>query len=187
MQRLLAWWLFNVRGWKIEGKFHYDLPKSIMIVAPHTHSVDFFLGLAIRKKLHLEFIHFLGKRELFWPPLGWFLRSLGAYPVNRTHHQNMVDQVVGVFNKKESFHLALSPEGTRKKVTKLKSGFYHIAKNAHVPIVMVGFDFPGKKVVFAEPFFISEDEKAAMHTIVQFFKGFRGYLPHLGITEDLVS
>jgi lysophospholipid acyltransferase (LPLAT)-like uncharacterized protein len=97
----------------------------------------------------------------------------------------MVDQVVGIFNKKERFHLALSPEGTRKKVTKLRSGFYHIAKNAHIPIVMVGFDFAQRRVVFAEPFFATADEKADKHNIVQFFKQFIGYIPEYGITEDL--
>jgi 1-acyl-sn-glycerol-3-phosphate acyltransferase len=185
MQQLLAWWLFNIRGWKIEGKFHFELPKSIMIVAPHTHWVDFFIGLAVRKKLHFEFVHFLGKSELFWPPLGWLLRNLGAYPVDRQQKHNMVDQVVEIFNKKERFHLALSPEGTRKKVTKLRSGFYHIAKNAHIPIVTVGFDFAQRRVVFAEPFFASADEKADKYKIVQFFKQFKGYIPEYGITEDL--
>ena len=185
MQQLLAWWLFTIRGWKIEGKFHFELPKSIMIVAPHTHWVDFFIGIATRKKLHFEFVHFLGKSELFWPPLGWLLRYLGAYPVNRQQKQNMVDQVVDIFNKKERFHLALSPEGTRKKVTKLRSGFYHIAKNAHIPIVMVGFDFAQRRVVFAEPIFASADEKADKHNIVQFFKQFIGYIPEYGITQDL--
>ena len=74
-----------------------------MIVAPHTHWVDFFIGIAVRKKMGFEFVHFLGKSELFWPPLGWLLRYLGAYPVNRQHKQNMVDQVVEIFNKKERF------------------------------------------------------------------------------------
>lgn len=185
MQQLLAWWLFTIRGWKVEGKFHFELPKSIIIVAPHTHSFDFFVGLAIRKKMHFEFVHFLGKSELFWPPLSWLLRYLGAYPVDRHQKHNMVDQVVAIFKKKERFHLALSPEGTRKKVTKLRSGFYHIAKNANVPIVMVGLDFPGRKVVFAEPFFASTDETADKYKIIQFFKDFKGYIPDLGITEDL--
>jgi len=187
MQQLLTWWLFTVRGWKIVGKFHFELPKSILIVAPHTHSVDFFLGLGIRKKMHLEFVRFLGKSELFWPPFSWFLHYIGAYPVDRAQKQNMVDQVVTLFNKKERFHLALSPEGTRKKVTKLRSGFYHIAKNANVPIVMVGLDFPSKRVVFAEPFFVSDIEKADMQKIIQFFKDFKGYIPNLGITEDIVN
>ena len=80
MQQLIDWWMFSIRGWKIEGKFHFELPKSIMIVAPHTHWVDFFIGLAVRKKLGFEFVHFLGNSELFWPPLGWLLRYLGAYP-----------------------------------------------------------------------------------------------------------
>lgn len=185
MQQLLTWWLFTVRGWKITGKFNFGLPKSIIIVAPHTHSLDFFLGLGIRKKMKLEFVHFLGKKELFWPPFSWFLRYLGAYPVDRSQKLNMVDQVVALFNKNERFHLALSPEGTRKKVSKLRTGFYHIAKNAKAPIVMVGFDVPSKRVVFAEPFFVSDNEKADMHKIIQFFKDFKGYIPNLGITEDI--
>ena len=187
MQHLLTWWIFNVRGWKIEGKFHYELPKSIILVAPHTHSFDFFIGLAIRKKMHLEFVHFLGKSELFWPPLSWLLSYLGAYPVERHYQNKMVDQVVALFNKKQQFHLALSPEGTRKKVTKLRSGFYHIAKNAQVPIVMVGIDFSSRKVLFAEPFFVSEDETNDKHKVVQYFKDFKGYIPDFGITEDTKS
>jgi len=97
----------------------------------------------------------------------------------------MVDQVVEIFNKKERFHLALSPEGTRKKVTKLRSGFYHIAKNAHIPIVTVGFDFAKRRIVFAEPFFATTDEKADKYKIVQFFKQFTGYIPEYGITTDI--
>ena len=185
MHQLLVWWFFTVKGWRIKGTFPFHLKKAVYIVAPHTHSIDFFLGLAIRKKMHFEFVHFLGKSELFWPPLGWFLRSLGAYPVDRKNKHNMVEQVVEIFNKKERFHLALSPEGTRKKVTRLRTGFYHIAKNAKIPIVMTGFDFSKKKVVFAEPFFVSEDEKADLFKIVEFFKQFKGYIPEYGITGDL--
>mgnify|MGYP002148914300 CR=1 FL=1 len=133
MQSLLAWWLFTVRGWKIKGNYPYHLRKSILVVAPHTHNLDFFLGLAIRKKLHIEFVHFLGKKELFWGIFGVILRKLGGFPVERGKNSNQVDQVVGLYNSRESFHIAISPEGTRKKVTRLKTGFYHIAKNAQIP------------------------------------------------------
>ena len=185
MQQLLAWWLFNIRGWRIEGKFHFELPKSIMIVAPHTHWVDFFIGLAVRKKLHFEFVQFLGKKELFNPITGWFFRLLGGHPVDRGKKSNMVDQVVALYGKHERFHIALSPEGTRTKVEKFRTGFYHIAKNAHVPILMVGFDFGQRRVVFADPIYPSDNEKADMRLIVDFFKQFKGYIPEYGITEDL--
>jgi 1-acyl-sn-glycerol-3-phosphate acyltransferase len=185
MQKLLAWWYFTVRGWKIAGSFQYDLNKSVLVVAPHTHAFDFFLGLAIRKKMHLEFAHFLGKKELFKGVFGYVLRKLGGYPVERSKNQNQVEQVVKIFNEKEVFHIALSPEGTRKKVSRLKSGFYHIAKNANVPIVMVALDFEHKKVIFSAPFHTSDNEAADKQKIVSFFKGIKGYLPANSITEDI--
>lgn len=185
MQQLLAWWFFTVRGWKIEGRFPFELNKSVLVVAPHTHSFDFFLGLAIRKKMHFEFVHFLGKKELFWGIFGFILRQLGGYPVERSKNSNQVDQVVKIFNEKTLFHIALSPEGTRKKVGRLRTGFYHIAKNAQVPIVMVALDFEHKKVIFAPPFMTSENEKADKQKIVAFFKGILGYKPSYSITEDI--
>ena len=185
MQQLLAWWYFSVRGLKTEGQFPFELKKSVLVVAPHTHSFDFFLGLGIRKKMHFEFVHFLGKKELFWGIFGFILKQLGGYPVERSKNSNQVDQVVKIFNQKERFHIALSPEGTRKKVNRLKSGFYHIAKNANVPIVMVALDFEHKKVIFAPPFMTSENEKADKQKIVRFFKGILGYIPSNSITEDI--
>lgn len=184
MHQLLVWWFFKIRGWTIEGSFPYELKKSVIIVAPHTHNVDFFLGLAFRKKLHLEFVRFLGKKELFIPPFSWILKSMGGSPVDRSKSNNLVDQVVDLFNKNERFHLALSPEGTRKKVTKLKSGFYHIAKNAQVPIVMIGLDFAHRKVVFAAPFTSSDDMEADKKRIIAFFSPFKGYIAEFGIDQD---
>lgn len=185
MQQLIAWWYFTLRGWKIEGQFPFELNKSILVVAPHTHSFDFFLGLAIRKKMHMDFVHFLGKKELFWGIFGFILRKIGGYPVERSKNANQVDQVVKIYNENERFHIALSPEGTRKKVSRLKSGFYHIAKNAQVPIIMVALDFEHKKVLFAPPFLVSGNEQADKQKIVAFFKGILGYLPANSITEDI--
>ncbi len=186
LQHFLAWWFFKVRGWKIEGSFPYSLKQSVIIAGPHTHNVDFFLGLAVRKKLHFEFVQFLGKKELFNPITGWFFRLLGGHPVNRGKKNNMVDQVVALYHKHERFHIALSPEGTRTKVFKFRTGFYHIAKNAKVPILMVGFDFSQRRVVFADPIFPTDNEQADMRLIVDFFKQFKGFVPEYGITDDIV-
>ena len=185
LQRFLAWWFFTVRGWRTEGNFPYTLKQSVIIAGPHTHSVDFFLGLAVRKKMHFEFIRFLGKKELFVPPFSWILHYLGCYPVDRSKNNNFVEQVVKIFNEKETFHLALSPEGTRKKVYKLRSGFYHIAKKANVPVVMVALDFFNRTVVFTEPFYLSDDERADKRKIIDFFKDFKGFVPEYSITGDI--
>jgi hypothetical protein len=83
------------------------------------------------------------------------------------------------------FHLALSPEGTRKKVYKLRTGFYHIAKKANVPVVMVAMDFFNRTVVFTEPFFLSDDEQADKRKIIDFFKDFKGFVPEYSITADI--
>jgi len=104
MQQLLAWWFFTVKGWQIKGRFPFELKKAVYIVAPHTHSTDFFLGLAVRKKMHFHFLRFLGKKELFIPPFSWILNYLGCYPVDRSKNNNLVDQVVKIFNEKETFH-----------------------------------------------------------------------------------
>ena len=186
MQQLIAWWFFTVKGWKTKGRFPFELKKAVYIVAPHTHSTDFFLGLAVRKKMHFEFVQFLGKKELFNPITGWFFRLLGGHPVDRHKKSNMVEQVVALYRQNERFHIALSPEGTRTKVLKFKTGFYHIAKNAGVPILMAGFDFGKRRVVFADPFFTSNDESADLRFIVNFFKQFEGYVPEYGITDDIV-
>ena len=185
MQRILAWWIFGVRGWKIAGRVPLELKKSIFVVAPHTHYLDFFLGLAIRKKMNMKNVHFLGKKELFWGIFGVILRYLGGFPVERSKNLNQVDQVVSLYNSKESFHIGISPEGTRKKVDRLRTGFYHIAKNANIPIVLVGLDFGNKKVVIGEPFYTTNDESADKQKIVKFFKGTMGYIPAYSITEDI--
>jgi 1-acyl-sn-glycerol-3-phosphate acyltransferase len=185
MQRILAWWIFTVRGWKIEGSFPYELKKSIVVVAPHTHFVDFFIGLAIRKKMNMDFVHFLGKKELFWGIFGVILRKLGGFPVERGKNLNQVDEVVRLYNERNSFHIAISPEGTRKKVSRLKSGFYHISKNANIPIILVGLDFGNKKVLFGSPFYTTDNEKLDKQKIVRFFKGIAGYIPDYSITEDI--
>jgi len=177
-------WIFLlwITGWKIRGNFPYHLKKSVVIVAPHTSSWDFFLGLAVRSKLRLSFIHFLGKKELFDGPFGFLFRWLGGIPVDRSSSHNMVDQVVQKFKSEESFSLVLSPEGTRKKVERLRTGFYNIAHQAGVPLVMVGFDFGKKEVVIAEPFTTS-NQAADFRLILNFFGPMQGKIPEKGLAH----
>lgn len=184
MHQLLKWWYFKVLGWKVEGTYPYHLKKCVVIVAPHTHRNDFFVGVAFRNLLHLEFVRFLGKKELFIPPFSWILKSMGGSPVDRFKNNNLVDQVVDMFNQNDRFHLALSPEGTRKKVSRLRTGFYHIAKNAQVPIEMIALDFEHRRVVFAEPFDTGSDMKADLRKIIDFFKLYKGKIPEFGISDE---
>lgn len=131
--------------------------------------------------MRIGFAKFLGKKSLFKPPLGGLMRALGGYPVDRSRNTNLVDAVVELFNSKEEFVIALAPEGTRSKVERLKTGFWYMAKGANVPIVTVSFDYPTKRVVWAEPIMPTTIEED-MPKIMQFFSGMTGKRPELGIT-----
>ncbi|MDE3234354.1 MAG: 1-acyl-sn-glycerol-3-phosphate acyltransferase [Bacteroidota bacterium] len=174
MLRKIAQIILQFAGWDTNVSFPQEIRKCIIVVGPHTSSWDFVIGALYRKVLHLEEVKFLGKRELFKFPLGIFFRWLGGIPVNRYSHSNVVAQVTDWFSAKEDFRIALSPEGTRKRVNTLKTGFYYIAKEAGVPIVMVGIDFSKKKIFISPPFFISESvEKDVLH-IIKFFSLMNG-------------
>lgn len=178
-------WRFYLRllGWTHKGDFPYHLRKAVVIVGPHTSAWDFVIGLGFRSILRLQHIKYLGKDSLFKGPFGFFFRRIGGFPVDRFSKHNMVDQVVELFNRHDSFILALSPEGTRKKVERLRTGFYHIAKNAGVPIVMAGMDFAKKELRIAAPFLPTADEAADFRQIYQFYAPIRGKIPEQGMAH----
>ena len=183
LMRMIWSFLLWITGWKIRGNYPYHLKKLVIIVAPHTSAWDFILGLAVRSKLHQAHVRFLGKKELFDGPFGFFFRWLGGIPVDRSSAHNLVDQVVARFNEADAFSLVLSPEGTRRKVERLKTGFYHIAKQAQVPLLMIGFDFGKKEVVIDEPFDTTMDTDADFRKIIAFFGAMQGKNPALGISH----
>lgn len=173
--------IFKLIGWRIEGSLPTELKKYIIAVAPHTSNWDFVIGVMARSILRLQRGRFLGKDSLFKPPFGWFFRWLGGYPVDRSGKHDMVQQVVAIFNNHDEFILALAPEGTRKKVNKLRTGFYFIAKGAGVPIIPVGFDFSRKRVVVTEPMYASDNQEEDIDKLLSFYRNIRGKNPELGI------
>ena len=181
MLRLILKLYWKIFSWKISGNFPYQYKKIVLAVAPHTHWVDVMTGFVARQALHIEHAKFLAKKELFVWPLGWILRKMGGTPVDRFAKKGMVDQVVSLFNANEIFMLGISPEGTRKKVNTLRTGFYHIAKKAGVPIVPIGFDYANKWVVVGEAFFAGEDEAADLKKIIAFYATIKGRNPELDL------
>lgn len=157
------------------------LPKYIIVGGPHTSNWDFVYTIAVRNVLQLP-IKYLGKDALFRPPYGWIFRAMGGYPVSRTKSANRVEMAASLFGTADEFILALAPEGTRTKVDKLRSGFYHIARKANVPIVMIGIDFAKREFLFSEAFWTSEDMEADMAYIITFFAQFTGKNPENGIS-----
>ncbi len=179
-ERFLGW-LFKLSGWKHIGTLPTDIQKYVIIVAPHTSNIDFFVGYGYK---HLVGLHpnFLAKRELFKIPIvGWFLKSIGGYPVDRGKKTNLVDQVVELFEKTKSFIMTITPEGTRSYSPEWKTGFYRIAHKANVPIVKVGFDYPSKTIHVDEPKFVSGNMEEEMDEIKNHFKQFIGRHPEKGV------
>jgi 1-acyl-sn-glycerol-3-phosphate acyltransferase len=171
------------KGWNTSQCFPYHhLKKYIIIVGPHTSNWDFVIGLAYRNSLDMNYVRFLGKSQLFKAPFGWLLRSIGGIPVDRSANHNLVDAVADLFATCESFAIAIAPEGTRKKVEKLKTGFYFIAAKAKVPIIMVGLDYKYKTVRFSEPLYPS-DQAEDFETIYGFYRAIEGKNPALGLSD----
>jgi 1-acyl-sn-glycerol-3-phosphate acyltransferase len=177
MLRLLWKFYWKLSGWKVVGSFPYQYKKMVLIVAPHSSWKDILVAFAARNELKISHAKFLGKKELFNGPFGWLFKSLGGTPVDRFSSHGMVEQVAALFAANENFVLAMAPEGTRKRVDKLRSGFYHIAKKAQVPIITIGLDFENRQLKVGEPFFTTDNEEADFKKIISFFTDIRGKIP----------
>jgi len=174
------WILFlKITGWKIVGQLP-SAKKYICAIAPHTSNWDVVYGMAARSILRIKDAKFLGKSQLFKAPYGWFFRMIGGIPVYRDAKHDMVEQVSNIINNSPAFILAIAPEGTRKKVTKLRTGFWYIAKSTSIPVVPVGLDYKKKEVVIGEAIYATDLEKD-IHILWSFYSGIHGRNPELGI------
>jgi 1-acyl-sn-glycerol-3-phosphate acyltransferase len=139
----------GLSGWRVEGSVP-DLPKMVLIVAPHTSNWDFLTGLWAKLALRLG-ARFVGKHTLFHWPLGTFMRWLGGVPVDRSAAAGFVGEAARALREADRMVLVIAPEGTRRRAA-WKSGFYRIAVEAEVPILPVGFDYRRKVVCFGPLF-----------------------------------
>lgn len=175
----ISYFLFKLFGWKWEVPDVSKTPKLLVVVVPHTSNWDFPIGVLLRPLIKLD-IKFLGKSSLFKPPFGWIFRALGGYPVDRSGNVKFVDAVVRLLNSKDKFLIAMSPEGTRKKVDRLRSGFYYIALTANIPIMLCKFDWENKHVGFSEAFMPSGDYQKDLKILEDYFRGVKGKIPEFG-------
>lgn len=173
--RLISNTLMWIAGWRVEGKLP-DLPKYLIIGAPHTSNWDFllFLGVIFRLKANVKY---MGKAELFRGPLGWFFYWCGGIPVDRKKSTGLVEQMVEACNKSERFILTIAPEGTRHGVKEWKRGFYHIAKGAGIPLVMAKVDSKKKAMLVGDIYYLTGDIEVDMKAIQDRFKGLVGINP----------
>ncbi len=138
--RTLAALAMRLTGWRFTGEDFPDRRKFVLIVAPHTSNWDFPVGVMAMYAIGLRGT-FLGKDTLFRFPLGIVMRFLGGFPVDRASKNDVVTQTVELVRRLDRVIIVLSPEGTRKRTERWRTGFYWIAHNAGVPICPVAFDF----------------------------------------------
>lgn len=168
----LARWLLGRCGWRLAGVLP-DEPKLVVIAAPHSSNWDAVWGLLFKIALRLD-VHFIGKREAFFWPLGPILRRLGGIPIDRAAAHDVVGEMRREFARRERFWLAIAPEGTRRRVHKWKSGFWRIARAADVPILPVYFHYPDRTIGLGPLFRPSADCAADIARLREFYRPWRG-------------
>lgn len=166
--RAVVVWYYRRQGWS-EVNANPDLRKCVIIAAPHTSNWDFvyFLGAATTLDLPLSF---MGKKQLFRWPIGRAMRDLGGIPIDRSASHNYVQMMVDEFEKRDAFMLTIAPEGTRSAVARWKTGFYHIAVQAKVPLVLGVMDYKKKQVGLAGAIWPTGHYLNDMAQVLEFYK-----------------
>jgi 1-acyl-sn-glycerol-3-phosphate acyltransferase len=158
LTRVVACAAMRLTGWRFDGSFP-NVPKFVLIVAPHTSNWDFLVGVMAMFAIGIRGT-FLGKHTLFRWPMGIAMRWLGGLPVIRSSSLNQVEQTVNHVRASERMVLALSPEGTRKKLPAWRTGFYYVARGAGIPIVPVAFDYSTRTIRIFPLFQLTDDVTA---------------------------
>lgn len=183
LKTLFRWFsliALKIAGWRAQGRLP-AVPKFILVGAPHTSNWDLpymlFIIFVLRGK-----ICWLGKESLFRPPFKGFFKWLGGIPIDRSRSKNIVAQTIQQFNQNKTMILTIAPEGTRSRVKKWKTGFYHIAKGANVPIALGFLDYR-RKVGGIGPFiYPTGNIDADMQTIRAFYGGITGKFSEKSMT-----
>ena len=171
-QQFCKWLLYKHLGWTLEvTEEHPD--KYIICLAPHTSNWDFILGQLYSSAQGME-TNFLMKKEWFFFPLGTLFKRLGGIPVIRQKKTSMTDSMA---EAAKTFHLCITPEGTRSPNPDWKKGFYFIALKAGIPILLYGVDYEKKLIKCTKTIIPTGDLEADMREIKQYFKGFKGKKP----------
>lgn len=157
----------RLTGWKAVGT-PPEIPKYVVAVAPHTSNWDFPILLAVKWALGVD-IGFIAKDSLFKGPAGWFFRSLGGIPVDRSVPTDLVAQVADAFGRADRLAIAIAPEGTRSYAEYWHTGFYRIAQAADVPVVLAFIDYETKTAGVGPVLEITGDANKDMERIAEFY------------------
>ena len=176
LMRLFAWLYLKLAGWQIDRRGIPASSKYMIIAAPHTSNWDFPVGMSLAIHLKLK-AYYIGKHSLFKGLAGPIMRWLGGIPLDRSKANNMVEASIQAYEDNDQMVFAIAPEGTRSWSPKWKTGFYHIAKGANVPIALAYFDFEKKMGGIGKSFIPSGDLEADMAIIEDFYANITGKNP----------
>jgi len=168
----LAVLILKMGGWKMAGEWP-NIPKMVMIAAPHSSGWDAVWGMAVKAAMAVDIV-FIGKAELFWGPLGWVLRQFGGRPVDRSAPGDIVDQIAAQIRASDKMCFVLAPEGTRKKVQHWKPGFWKIARKANVPVCCAWFHYPTKTIGIGPVLELSDSFENDMKRIREIYQPYVG-------------
>ena len=165
--RIFAWW-FRLKGWKTGETIPPGVKKCVVIAAPHTSNWDYVYSMAAGEILGVR-VRYLAKKELFRFPLKTLLLKTGGMPVIRDRNTNMVDTIIKLFHESEELKLMIPAEGTRKRVEKWKSGFYHVAMGAGVPVYLGYLDYKNRIAGYGPPVILSGNKEKDAAIIRRFY------------------
>ena len=171
----IAKFFLTITGWKFKG----DIPRSdriILVAGPHTSNWDFLLALAFIFGLNLN-VFWIGKHTLFKNGFSKIMRKLGGIPVDRASPELLMNEVSHIVKRQQGVIIAISPEGTRKKVERLKSGFLRIAKTTNSQILLAGIDFESKLIHLGKLFQPSGNTESDLLYVHNYFRQFNGKRP----------
>jgi 1-acyl-sn-glycerol-3-phosphate acyltransferase len=164
--------VLRLGGWTMRGDWP-DLPRMVVIAAPHSSGWDAVWGLAAKLAMGVQ-ITFIAKAELFWGPLGWLLRALGGHPVDRSAPGGIVDQTAAEIRAAPHMWFVLAPEGTRRRVETWKTGFWKIARRAEVPVFCAWFHYPDKLIGLGPLVHLTDDCEADLARIRALYRPYQG-------------
>lgn len=170
--RWLGRTILRLGGWRVIGTFP-DIPRLVLIAAPHSSNWDGIWGMAAKMALGFD-ARILGKDSLFWWPLSVVLRRLGVIPLDRSKPQGVVEQSIELIRQSPQLWFALAPEGTRKPVQQWKAGFLKIAHGAGVPVLMAYFHYPDRTIGIGPLFHTTGDLPADMAAIRAWYRPWQG-------------
>jgi 1-acyl-sn-glycerol-3-phosphate acyltransferase len=174
-------WIYNRQGWVSVNNVP-DIRRCVVIAVPHTSNWDFVFIMGAKQVLGIP-LSFVAKSSLFRWPMGRMMRDMGGVAVDRTKSSNFVDAMIAEFARGGDFMLTIAPEGTRGKVRKWKTGFYHIAMGAKVPLVVGVMDYAKKEVGLVKAIWPTGDYAADMAGVSEFYRTTTPRHPHNGTPD----